>query len=56
MRAKIEIYNDNDKLISKYDAPPYDERIDYFDDYEVHEYRFRFVYSEYVPKRREDKT
>ena len=50
MIAKIELYNDSGDLVSKYDAPPYDEKINYYDDYEVHEYRFRFVYAEYVPK------
>ena len=50
MRAKIEIYNDNGELVSKYEAPPYEERIDYEDDYEVHKYDFRFMYAEYVPK------
>ena len=53
MRAKIEIYNDNDELVSKYDAPPYTKRIDYNGDYEVRRYEFRFIYGEYVPKRQE---
>ena len=51
MRAKIEIYDDNGDLVSKYDAPPYKKRIDYDgDDYEVRKYEFRFMYAEYVPK------
>lgn len=50
MRAKIEIYNDSGDLVSKYEAPPYEKRIDYEDDYEVRKYDFRFMYAEYVPK------
>ena len=50
MIAKIEIYNDSGDLVSKYEAPPYEKRIDYEDDYEVRKYEFRFMYAEYVPK------
>ena len=50
MIAKIEIYNDNGDLVSKYEALPYEKCIDYGDDYEIRKYDFRFMYAEYVPK------
>ena len=50
MIAKIKIYNDNGDLVSKYEAPPYEKRIDYDGDYEVRKYDFRFMYAEFVPK------
>jgi hypothetical protein len=50
MIAKIKIYNDNGDLVSKYEAPPYEKRIDYADDYEIRKYDFRFIYAECVPK------
>ena len=52
MRATIEIYNDNGDLVSKYDSPPYEKKIDYDGDYEVRRYEFRFIYGEYVPKQK----
>ena len=55
MGAKIEIYNDDGDLVSKYDAPPYDKRINYYNnEYEVREYEFRFIYGEYVPIKQEE--
>lgn len=50
MTAKIEIYNDSGDLVSKYDAPPYDKRIDKNEDYEIRKYYFKFIYAECVPK------
>ena len=50
MIAKIKIYNDNGDLVSEYEAPPYEKRIDYADDYEIRKYDFRFIYAECVPK------
>ena len=50
MIAKIEIYNDSGDLVSKYEAPPYEQCIDYEDDYMVRKYEFRFMYAEYIPK------
>ena len=50
MVAKIEIYNDSGDLVSKYEAPPYEQCIDYEDDYMVRKYEFRFMYAEYIPK------
>lgn len=49
MRATIQIYNDNDDLVAKYDAPPYEKWIDYEEGYEVRRYEFRFIYGEYKP-------
>ena len=49
MIAKIEIYNDSGDLVSKCEASPYKEWIDYEDDYEVRKYDFRVRYAEYVP-------
>ena len=53
MIAKIEIYNDNGDLISKYNAPPYKEWIEYWDGYKIYKYDFKFMYAEYVPERQE---
>ena len=50
MIAKIEIYNDSGNLVSKYEAPPCEKRIEYDDNYEVRKYYFRFMYAEYIPK------
>lgn len=57
MIGKIEIYNDRGELVSKYEAPPYEQCIDFEDDYEVRKYEFRFMYAEYIPKwqKRSDK-
>ena len=46
MIAKIEIYNNSGNLVSKYDAPPYEEWIEYYDGYKIHKYDFRFMYGE----------
>lgn len=46
MIAKIEIYNDSGDLVSKYNALPYDEQIDNYDDYEFRKYYFKFIYAE----------
>ena len=50
MIAKIEIYNDSGDLVSKYEAPPYEKRIEYEGDYKIIKYDFRFIYAECVPK------
>lgn len=49
MKAKIEVYNDFDDLVGKYEAPPYEKWIDCEDDYEIRKYEFRFMYAECVP-------
>lgn len=48
MKAKIEIYNDSGDLVSKYEAPSYEKRIDYEGDYEIRKYYFNFMYAEMV--------
>ena len=50
MVAKIELYNDSGDLVSKYEMPPCNIHTDYFFDYEVTKYDFRFQYAEYIPE------